>query len=180
MLEYIHLRSGQNRCRSSYLVNYLTGDTRATPCGKCDLCSPTDVNLPWRPDLYVAAEPLRIDPRLVILGAIKDHNTIFGKWTVEKMLLGTPQTTFQGHVRKLSPTARASDHFGDFEGSNVKADHVRRALDALIEGGYLQLVERSLHGMNETYAAVKITQKGRDALAGGVDLPAFQESEVVA
>ena len=180
MLEYIHLRGGQNRCRSSYLVNYLTGDTRATPCGKCDLCSPTNVNLPWRPDLYIAAEPLRIDPRLVILGAIKDHNTIFGKWAVEKMLLGIPQTTFQGHVRQLSPTARSSDHFGEFEGSSVKADHVRRALDALIEGGYLQLVERPLRGINGTYAAVKITQKGRDALAGGVDLPAFQESEGVA
>jgi hypothetical protein len=116
----------------------------------------------------------------VILGAIKDHNTIFGKWAVEKMLLGIPQTTFQGHVRQLSPTARSSDHFGEFEGSGVKADHVRRALDALIEGGYLQLVERPLRGINGTYAAVKLTQKGRDALAGGVDLPAFQESEGVA
>ena len=73
MLEYVHMRSGQNRCRSSYLVNYLTGDTCAMPCGKCDLCSPTNENLPWRPDLNIAAEPLRIDPRLVMLGAIKDH-----------------------------------------------------------------------------------------------------------
>jgi hypothetical protein len=116
----------------------------------------------------------------VILGAIKDHNTIFGKWSIEKMLLGTPQTTFQGRVRILSPTARASDHFGEFEGSNVKADQVRRALDALIESGYLQLVERPLRGTNETYSAVQITQKGRDTLAGGVDLPALQESEGVA
>src|SRR5258708_35385034 len=179
MLEYIHLRAGQQRCRSSYLVNYLTGDTRATPCGKCDLCSPTNENLPWRPDLSVAAEPLRIDPRLAILGAIKDHNNIFGKWAVEKMLLAIPRTTFQGHVRKLSPTARASDHFAELDGRSVKADHVRRALDALIESGYLQLVERPLRGMTETYQAVKITQKGRDTLAGGADLPAVQESEGV-
>ena len=81
---------------------------------------------------------------------------------------------------KLSPTARASDHFGELEGSNVKADHVRRALDALIESGCLQLVERPLRGKNETYSAVKITQKGRDALAGGVDFPALQESEGIA
>ena len=81
---------------------------------------------------------------------------------------------------KLSPTALASDHFGEFEGSNVKADHVRRALDALIERGYLQLEEKPLRGKNGPYPAVKITQKGRDALAGGVDLPALQESEVVA
>ena len=81
---------------------------------------------------------------------------------------------------KLSPTARASDHFGEFEGSNVKADHVLRALDALIESGYLQLEDKLLPGKNGTYAAVKMTQKGRDALAGGVDLPALQESEGVA
>jgi ATP-dependent DNA helicase RecQ len=180
MLDYIHLRPGQNRCRSAYLVNYLTGEDTATPCGKCDLCSPTSEHLPWRPDLVVAAEPLRIDPRLVLLGAVKDHNNIFGKWTIEKMVLGTPQTTFQGQTRKLSPMARASDHFGELEGIGVKADHVRRALDALIEGGYLQLVERTLRGSGETYPAVKITQKGRDTLAGGIDLPTLQESEVVA
>ena len=179
MLDYIHLRSGQNRCRSAYLVNYLTGENSATPCGKCDLCSPTSEHLPWRPDLVIAAEPLGIDPRMTILGAVKDHNNIFGKWSIEKIVLGVPQTTFQGQTRKLSPAALASDHFGELEGSGVKADQVRRALDALIESGYLQLVERPLRGGSGTYAAVKITQKGRDALAGGIDLPALQESEVL-
>jgi hypothetical protein len=179
MLEYIHLRSGQSRCRSAYLVNYLTGETSAMPCGKCDLCSPTSENLPWRPDLFIAAEPLRIDPRMVILGAVKDHNNIFGKWTIEKMVLGIPQTTFQGKERKLSPSARASDHYGELEGSGVKPDHVKRALDGLIQVGYLQIVERSF-STGGTYAAVKITQKGRDALAGGIDLPALQESGSVA
>ncbi len=175
MLEYIHLRSGQSRCRSAYLVNYLTGETSATPCGKCDLCSPTNENLPWRPDLFIAAEPLRIDPRMVILGAVKDHNYIFGKWTIEKMVLGIPQTTFQGKERKLSRSARASDHYGELEGSGVKPDHVKRALDGLIQVGYLQIVERSF-STGGTYPAVKITQKGRDALAGGIDLPVLQES----
>jgi ATP-dependent DNA helicase RecQ len=180
MLDYIHLRSGQNRCRSAYLVNYLTGENSARPCGKCNLCSPSNEHLPWRPDLIVTAEPLRIDPRLIILGAVKDHNNIFGKWTIEKMVLGIPQTTFEGKTRKLSPIALASDHFGELEGRGVKADHVRRALDALIESGYLQLVERPLRGSGETYPAVKITQKGRDALAGGIDLPTLQESEAIA
>ncbi len=178
MLDYIHLRSGQNRCRSAYLVNYLTGENSATPCGKCDLCSPTSEHLPWRPDLVIAAEPLRIDPRMTILGAVKDHNNFFGKWSIEKIVLGIPQTIFEGKPRKLSPTALASDHFGELEGSGVKADQVRRALDALIERGYLQLVERPLRG-GGTYLAVTITQKGRDALAGGIDLPALQESEVI-
>ena len=43
---------------------------------------------------------------------------------------------------------------------------------------YLQLVERPLRGSDGTYQAVKITQNGQDALAGGIDLPALQESEV--
>jgi ATP-dependent DNA helicase RecQ len=179
MLEYVYLRPGQNRCRSAYLVNYLTGTTNATPCGKCDLCSPTSENLPWRPDLTVAAEPLHIDPRLVILGAVKDHNNIFGKWSIEKMVLGIPQTTFQGKERKLSPMARASDHYGEIESSGIKPDHVRRALDGLVEAGYLQIVECPLR-TGGTYPAVKITQKGRDALAGGIDLPVSQDAEGVA
>ena len=93
--------------------------------------------------------------------------------------MGVPQTTFEGTPRKLSPAALASDHFGELEGSGIKADQVRRALDALVESGYLQLVERPLRGSRGTYQAVKITQKGRDALAGGIDLPALQESEVI-
>ena len=180
MLDYIYLSRGQNHCRSAYLVNYLTGTTSATPCGKCDLCSPTSENLPWRPDLFVAAEPMKIDPRLVILGAVKDHNNIFGRWTIEKMVLGIPQTTFQVSVSKLSPTARSSDHFGELEGTGIKEDHVRRALDALIEGGYLEAVERPLWNKDGTYEAVKMTQRGRDALAGGVDLPALQDTAGVA
>jgi ATP-dependent DNA helicase RecQ len=175
MLEYIHLQPGQNRCRSAYLVNYLTGTADTPPCGKCDLCSPTSEHLPWRPDLFISSEPLRIDPRMAILGAVRDHNTIFGKWTIEKMVLGIPQTTFQGQTRPLSAMARSSDHFGELEGSGVNADHVRRSLDALIEGGYMQLVERHFRKEERSYSAVSITQKGRDALAGGIELPALDE-----
>jgi ATP-dependent DNA helicase RecQ len=179
MLAYIHLQSGQHRCRSAYLINYLTGTTSTPPCGKCDLCSPTNEHLPWRPDLFVSAEPLRIDPRMTILGAVREHNAIFGKWTIEKMLLGIPQTTFQGKPRVLSPTARSSDHLAELEGNGIKADHVRRSLDALIESGYLQLVQRQFQQQGTTYAAVAITQKGRDALAGGIELPAHLEPEAV-
>ncbi len=76
--------------------------------------------------------------------------------------------------------ARSSDHFGELEGTGIKDDHVRRALDSLIESGYLQLVERSFGDTGNTYQAVKITQKGRDALAGGIDLPTSQDTEGVA
>ena len=57
---------------------------------------------------------------------------------------------------------------------------MRRSLDALIEGGYLEAVERPLWNRDGTYEAVKITQRGRDALAGGIDLPALQDTEGVA
>ena len=174
MQAYIQLQRGQNRCRSAYLVNYLTGDTTATPCGKCNLCSPTNENLPWRSDLLVAVEPLRIDPRLAVLGAVKDHNNAFGRGTFVKMLLGTPLTSYQGNVKPFSAKARSSDHFGELEGTGVKADDVEHALDALINSGYLQLLEHSFRDRDGTYKAVTITQQGRDALAGGIDLPASQ------
>ncbi len=176
MLSYIHLRPGQNRCRSAYLVNYLTGTSDTPPCGKCDLCSPTSEHFPWRPDFLVAAEPLHIDPRMAILGAVRDHNSIFGKWTVEKMVLGIPQTTYDGKTSPLSPMAKSSDHFGVLEGTGVKPEHVKRSLDALIEGGYLHIVERHFRDRSATYAAVAITQKGRDALAGGIALPDQHEN----
>ena len=45
------------------------------------------------------------------------------------------------------------------------------ALDALIEGGYIQLRERPLRTGEQTFQALHLGQRGRDALAGGEDLP---------
>ena len=47
MLNYAWLPTGQNRCRSAELIDYLTGQDSAQPCGTCDLCSPTSLDLPW-------------------------------------------------------------------------------------------------------------------------------------
>ena len=88
---------------------------------------------------------------------------------------GLEKTASKVNPLSRAPKARASDHYGALEGSGVNSDHVRRALDGLIEAGYLQLVERPLR-TGGTYSAVKMMQQGRDALAGGVDLPALQES----
>ncbi len=44
--------------------------------------------------------------------------------------------------------------------------------------GYLQLIERRLPAKGLTYTAVAITQRGRDALADGVALPEFRETEI--
>jgi ATP-dependent DNA helicase RecQ len=173
MLDYIRLRPGQSRCRSTFLVNYITGRQDGVPCGKCDLCSPTAEDLPWDPGLRLYGEPLQVDVRLAILGATRDHDGWFGRWTIEKMLLGIPQTTFEGQRRQLSPTALASDHFGGLRDTGANEERVRRTLDALIEGGYLILSDKEHRGAGTTYSAVSITQKGRDALAGGVSLPEF-------
>lgn len=180
MLDYIHLRPRQNQCRSAYLVNYLTGQSDAPRCGTCDLCSPTNENLPWDPGVRLYGEPLQIDVRLAILAAVRDHHRVFGRWTIEKMLLGIPQTRMNGQVRQLSGAARASDHFAMLENSGADAERARRTMDVLLEGGYLELIERTYRQGAGTYSAVAITQKGRDALAGGVELPSFEQPEVVA
>ena len=180
MLEYIKLQPGQGRCRSAALVNYLTGQSDTPFCGKCDLCSPTQEDLPWDISVHFYGEPLRVDPALAILGAVRDHNGWLGRWAIEKMLLGIPETTYQGKPRLIPPSARASDHFGELSGSGSDGERVRRIMDALIEGGYLQLIDRQHRGAGIMYSAVAIMRKGRDALAGGVPLPAYQEPEAIA
>lgn len=178
MIEYIRLRPGNQHCSSAALINYLTGRNDAPLCGKCDLCSPTNEHIPWDPGVRLYGEPLSVDIRLSVLGAVRDHNGIFAPRTVEKMLLGIPQTNFQGQVFRLSAAARASDHFGELEGTGARGDRVQRTIGALIEGNYLQLIERIIPAKGITYTSVAITQRGRDALAGGVELPEFRETEV--
>jgi ATP-dependent DNA helicase RecQ len=178
MLDYIHLRSGQGHCRSAEIINYLTGRSDALPCGKCDLCSPTDETLPWDAGVHLYGEPLSVDPALAILGAVRDHNDIFSARTIKHMLLGIPQTVVKGETKPLSRSAHASDHFEELKSSGITGDRFERTLNALIEAGFLQLHERVFQAKGITYSAVKITQKGRDALAGGIALPTFKETEV--
>ena len=53
-----------------------------------------------------------MDVRLALLEAVRDHDGWFGRWTVERMLLGIPQTQGQQGTMQLAATARTSDHFG--------------------------------------------------------------------
>jgi hypothetical protein len=85
MLDYVQLRPGQGRCRSAYLVNYLTNRSDTPRCGKCDLCSPTSESLPWDPGVRLYGQPVGIDLRLAVLGAVRDHDGWFGAWTVERV-----------------------------------------------------------------------------------------------
>lgn len=182
MLEYIWLAVGQNRCRSAELIDYLTGQRTELLCGKCDLCSPTRADLPWDPGRRIYGEKARVDTRLTLLGAVRDHNGVFGKRTIVRMLLGIPFAMVGGTRQLLSSAARASDHFGVLEGKGLNADRLQLVQEALIEGGYLQLIERNWHGANaslSSYQAVAITPHGRDALAGGCELPADHEEAVL-
>jgi len=176
MLGYIQLKGSSGRCRSAYLIAYLTGQSDVPPCGTCDLCSPTSESLPWDPGVRLYGAPLQVDVRLAILGAVRDHNGVFGRWAIEKMLLGVPQTSYQGQIRKLPATARASDHFGELDGSGAVVDRVQRTLQVLTEGGFLELRERTHRASGSTYMAVALTQRGRDALAGGEPLPEYAET----
>jgi hypothetical protein len=156
-------------------VNYLTGRSDTPPCGKCDLCSPTSESLPWDPGVRLYGQPLTVDVRLAVLGAVRDHDGWFGRWTIERMLLGIPQTSAREGQMRLSPSALASDHFGELQGSGADAERVRRTLDVLVEGGFLRLQERQHRDSRNVYQALSITPKGRDALAGGVELPELPE-----
>jgi len=95
------------------------------------------------------------------------------------MLLGNDYGRVDGQMKSLiSASARNSDHFEELKDRKVNPDHLRSTIDALIEGGYLQSVEKNWRGKDEeqkVYQALTITQKGRDALAGGVGLPAQTE-----
>ena len=82
-------------------MNYLIGRGDTPPCGKCDLCSPTSESLPWDPGVRLYGQPVAVDVRLAVLGAVRDHDGWFGRWTVERMLLGIPQTNTQGGAMKL-------------------------------------------------------------------------------
>lgn len=178
MLDYIKLRPGNHHCRSAALINYLTGRDDAPLCGTCDLCSPTSEHLPWDAGIRLYGEPVAVDVRLSVLGAVRDHNDRFAPRTIEKMLLGIPQTNFQGKTFPLSASARTSEHFGELNGTGVKAERVQRTLAALLESGYLHLHERTFAQGGTTYTAVTLTPRGRDALSGGIELPEFREIEV--
>jgi len=177
ILQFIRLQSGQGRCRSAHLVNYLTGRQDTPPCGRCDLCSPTRESLPWDPGVRLYGPPPAVDVRQAVLEAVRDHDGWFGRWTLERMLLGIPQTISQGQTRPLPATARSSDHFGGLQTSGVTLEQVRRTLDVLIEAGFLHLRERRFRSGALSYQAVALSQRGQDALAGGEELPNYPNAE---
>ncbi|GCE12487.1 RecQ family ATP-dependent DNA helicase [Tengunoibacter tsumagoiensis] len=175
MVAYIKLKRDQNRCRSAELINYLTGQEDTPTCGKCDLCSPTDTDLPWDPASRLAGEQLSIDARLSVLSAVRDHNGIFGRNKIERILLGKGFMRFGDRNDSLSAAARASEHYEELKDKGISQDYLRLIVDALIEGGYLQSITKKWRSEDKTYLALAITQRGKDALAGGIGLPVIEK-----
>jgi hypothetical protein len=83
--------------------------------------------------------------------------------------------TARGGTKRLPPSALASDHFGELQGTNADAERVRRTIDVLVEGGFLRLQERQHRASRNVYQALSITPKGHDGLAGGIELPELPE-----
>ncbi len=181
MIDFTKLKREQNRCRSAELINYLTGEDNTPACGKCDLCSPTNAQLPWNPGVRLYGEHIEVDVRMAVLGTIREHNGVYARGTIERMLLGPEFMRINGQMKPISASVRSSDHFEELKDRKISKDHLQRTIDALVEGGYLQLVEKSWRGKDESnnvYQALSITQRGRDALASGTDLPNTKEAKV--
>jgi DNA polymerase III epsilon subunit-like protein len=82
-----------------------------------------------------------------------------------------------GQRYSLSAYARNSEHFGVLRGKSTH-EKLKKYFDSLVGGDYLSVVERQ-HGDGRTYKAVRLTERGRDVLAGAVPAPGNGEPVTV-
>ncbi|HYO91723.1 MAG TPA: RecQ family ATP-dependent DNA helicase, partial [Pyrinomonadaceae bacterium] len=175
IIRYAELSSDRGLCRAGFLVNYLTceGDapnsSRATGrCGKCDLCAPA-YPVPWSQAAVIAPEPLQVEPTVAVLEAVRDHEAQSSIHTLIKMLLGQAFGTAGGQQYSLSAYARNSEHFGVLRGK-LTQEKLKHYFDSLVGGGYLSVVERQRTD-GGVYQALRLTDRGRDVLAGAIPAP---------
>lgn len=176
MIRYVDLLADRGECRAAFLVDYLTADGGVAParrgahkCGKCDLCAP-DYPLPWSARDIVAAEPLRVEPTMAALEVVRDHEGQYSVSSLIKILLGETFGVSGGRQYQLSAYARNSPHFGALKGGRGR-DELQRHFDALVAGGYLAAIERARPDGGGTYMTLRLTDKGRDVLAGAIPAP---------
>jgi ATP-dependent DNA helicase RecQ len=170
IIRFSDLSSARGECRAAFLVNYLTGDTQGQSmrCGKCDLCAP-EYSLPWSVAAVAAPEPLQIEPTMAVLEVARDHEAQYGIGTLKKILLGEAFGIQDGERYSLSAYARNSQHFGVLRGK-LTHEKLQQHFDSLIATGHLSVVERQrLSG--GTYCAIRLTDRGRDILAGAAPIP---------
>ncbi len=169
MVRFCELGAESGRCRSAFLVDYLTGGGESARCGKCDLCAP-DHPVPWTTAAVAAPEPLEIEPTMAVLEAVRDHDAQYGAGTLKKMLLGEAFGMRDGQRYELSAYARNSEHFGVLRGT-FKRERLQEYFDRLIGGGYLQVIERQRSADGGKYSAVRLAARGRDVLRGAEPIP---------
>jgi ATP-dependent DNA helicase RecQ len=182
IIQYAELGTDQAMCRSKFLIDYLTGpdaptsSSRATSkCGRCDLCAP-GYPVPWSASAVIAPEPLQIEPTMAILEVVRDHEASSSIHTLIKILLGESFGRAGGERYQISAYARNSEHFGILKGKSNQ-EKLSNYFEILIGGGFLSAVERKRDD-GGAYRAVRLTDRGRDVLAGAIPAPG-NESTVV-
>jgi ATP-dependent DNA helicase RecQ len=173
VIQYAELDSEQGFCRSTFLANYLTGPEESTPsaalkCGKCDLCSPA-YPVPWSLTSVIAPEPLHVEPTMAILEVVRDHEASSSINTLIKILLGESFGGAGGTRYQISAYARNSEQFGILKGKATR-EKLNNYFDILLSEEFLLAVERTRES-GETYRTVRLTDRGRDVLAGAIPAP---------
>src|SRR5262249_53755510 len=168
MIRYAEMQADSGSCRAAFLVNYLTGSATSRRCGICDLCAPAH-EVPWTAAAIVDPEPLEIEPTMAILEAVRDHDGLYGIGTLTKMLLGEAYGKADGQQNQLSAYARNSEHFATLKGV-LKHERLQEYLDRLITGRQLETLEKARPGDGGTYQAIRLTDLGRDILAGAAPI----------
>jgi hypothetical protein len=177
MIRYAQMRSDAGHCRAAFLIDHLTGASGSPRCGVCDLCAPHHP-VPWSATAVADPEPLEIEPTMAILEAVRDHNGLYGASTLQKMLLGEAYGKRDGQQYQLSAYARNSEHFGALKGALTRA-RLQEYIERLIVGGPLAMLEKSRPGNEGVYQALRLTDRGRDILAGAEPIPGNEAARVV-
>jgi len=177
MIRYAQMRSDTGRCRAAFLIDHLTGASGSPRCGVCDLCA-SHHPVPWSATAIADPEPLEIEPTMAILEAVRDHNDLYGASTLHKMLLGEAYGKRDGQQYQLSAYARNSEHFGVLKGALTRA-RLQEYIERLLAGGQLVMLEKSRPGNEGVYQALRLTDRGRDILAGAEPIPGNEAASVV-
>ena len=182
IIQYAELGTDRGMCRAKFLIDYLTGTDAPTlsssatsKCGRCDLCAPV-YPVPWSASDVIAPEPLQIEPTMAILEVVRDHEASSSINTLIKILLGESFGRAGGERYQISAYARNSEHFGILKGKSNQ-EKLSNYFEILLGGGFLSAVERKRDD-GGAYRAVRLTDRGRDVLAGAIPAPG-NESTVV-
>jgi hypothetical protein len=131
--------------------------------------------VPWSVVAIADPESLEIEPTMAILETVRDHDGFYGMGTLQKMLLGEAFGRSDGTRYQLSAYARNSEHFGTLRGV-ITRQKLQEHFDRLIAGGQIATIEKDRPDYAGTYQALRLTNRGRDILAGAAPIPGNEEA----